>query len=134
MGNSVKLTVFVDSDHAGNLVTRRLQTGFFLFLQNLVIDWHSKKQNACELSAFGSEFVAARICVEKTKALRHELRMFGILIDGCMDVCCDHDSVVKNGLDPISMLMKKHLQINCHHAQVKCFHGCVSIWLDQFKE
>ena len=65
LGKAMSLSAFVDADHAGNLVTRRSQTGFFIFIQNSVMDWCSKKQNTVEGSTFGSEHVAARICVEK---------------------------------------------------------------------
>ena len=73
LGRPVALSAWVDADHAGNLVTRRSQTGFFIFVQNAVMDWYSKKQNTVEGSTFGSEYAAARICVEKIKALRHKL-------------------------------------------------------------
>ena len=86
LGNCVKLTIFVDSDHASDVVTRQLQTCFLTFIQNSVIDWCSEKQNACEASTFGSEFVAAQVCVEKTQALRHKLCMFGVPIDGHAEV------------------------------------------------
>ena len=58
LGNPLTLHVFVDANHAGNVVTRRSHTGILLFVQNSPIQWLSKRQNTVETSTFGSEFVA----------------------------------------------------------------------------
>ena len=59
-GKSMTMRVFVDSDHAGNTMTRRSRTGFVVFLNQSPIYWYSKKQGSCETSTFGSEFVAMK--------------------------------------------------------------------------
>ena len=120
LGNSVKLTAFVDSDHAGNLVTRRSYTGYIIFVNNAPILWYSKKQNTVESSTFGSEFIAARTCVEAVEGLRYKLRMFGIPIDGVTDFMCDNQSVVNNTQRPESTLSKKHLSICYHRVREAC--------------
>jgi hypothetical protein len=53
-------SVFVDANHAGNVVTHHSYTGIVIFLQNTPIIWHSRRQNTVETSTFGSEFVALR--------------------------------------------------------------------------
>jgi hypothetical protein len=55
---------FVNADHAGNLVTRRSQSGILLFVNRAPIIWYSKRQNTVETSTFGSELVTLRIAVE----------------------------------------------------------------------
>jgi hypothetical protein len=42
-------------------------------LNRAPITWYSKAQNMVESSTFGLEFVALRIAVEMTKALRYKL-------------------------------------------------------------
>ena len=59
-GPSMTMRVFVDADHAGDLITRRSRTGFIVFLNGAPIYWSSKKQTSCETSTFGSEFVAMK--------------------------------------------------------------------------
>ena len=113
-GRSVKMSVFVDADHAGNKVTRRSHTGVLIFLQNALTVWYSKRQNTVESSTFGSEFVVMRIAKDMAIALRYKLRMFGIPIDGAADVFCDNQGVVKNMSLPESVLSKKHNAINYH--------------------
>jgi hypothetical protein len=113
-GNPVQINCFVDSNHAGNKVTRRSQTGILIFLNRSPIIWYSKAQNTIESSTFGSEFTAMRIAVELLEALRYKLRMFGIPLDGPANTFCDNNSVVTNATQPPSTLKKKHNSIMYH--------------------
>jgi hypothetical protein len=61
---------FVDADHAGDTITRRSRTGFFVFLNSAPIYWMSKKQSSVETSSFGSEFTAMKQCTEYLRGLR----------------------------------------------------------------
>lgn len=72
-GNRVIMSCFVDANHAGNLLTRRSQTGFLIFLNKAPIVWFSKRQPTVESSTFGSEFVALRSALESIEALRYKL-------------------------------------------------------------
>ena len=56
------MRAFMDSDHAGDMITRQSRTGFLIFLNNAPIYWFSKKQGSCETSSFGSEFIAMKSC------------------------------------------------------------------------
>ena len=113
-GRCVRIRTYVDADHAGNLATRRSHSGIFIYLNNALIIWFSKRQNTVESSSFGSEFVALRIATELLVSLRYKLRMFGIPIDGSADVFCDNQSVTKNVTLPQSVLNKRHNAI-CYH-------------------
>ena len=42
-GLGMTMIVYVDSDHAGDTVTRRFRTGFIIFLNSAPIYWSSKK-------------------------------------------------------------------------------------------
>jgi hypothetical protein len=113
-GKSVILRTFVDSDHAGNMVTRRSRTGFVQMINMSVINWSSKKQGSIESSTFGSEFVALKTAMEANRGLRYKLRMMGVPIDGPTYVFCDNQSVVANTTTPESMLKKKSNAIAYH--------------------
>ncbi len=80
-GPSMTIRVYIDSDHAGDLITHCSCTGFMVFLNTLPIYWSSKKQGFCETSTFGSEFVAMKQATEYGRRLRFKLRMFGITVD-----------------------------------------------------
>jgi hypothetical protein len=126
-GNVVSTHCFVDADHAGNLVTRRSQTGILLFVNRAPIIWYSKRQNTVETSTFGSEFVAMRIAVELIESLRYKLRMFGIPIEGPTNVYCDNEAVTKNTTIPESTLKKKHNSIAYHRAREAVAAGTIRV-------
>ena len=114
-GKEVDTRLFVDSDHAGDKVTRRSRTGFFIFPNVAPVAWDSKKQNAIETSVFGAEFVAMKVGMETMCGLRCKLRMMGVPLTGPSHFCGDDTSVVHNTQRPESMLKKKSNSI-CHHA------------------
>ena len=62
--NMVSIHCFVDSNHAGDKVMRRSQTGILIFVNRAPILWYSKQQNTVEMSALGSEFIAMKTVVE----------------------------------------------------------------------
>ena len=115
LGNPIQMVCFVDASHANDVVTRRSQTGFIIYVNNSPIDWFSKKQSTVESSTFGSEFVAMRIAMERCKALRYKLKMFGFPIEGPTWMLGDNQSVVNSASLVERKLNKKHNAI-CFHA------------------
>ena len=111
------MTVYVDADHAHDLVTRRSITGIVLMLNNTPVRWVSKRQKTVESSTYGSELVAARIATELIMELRYTLRMLGIPIDGGALILGDNMSVVLNTTVPSSVLKKKHCAIGYHRVR-----------------
>ena len=114
LGHPVKITMFVDANHANNVVTRRSHTGIFIFVQNAMIIPYSKRQNTVESATFGSELVAMRTGKDLIVALRIKIKMFGCPLAGPANVYCDNLGVVKNTSIPESTLSKKHNSINYH--------------------
>jgi Reverse transcriptase (RNA-dependent DNA polymerase) len=127
LGNPVTVHVFVDANHAGNVVTRRSHTGILLFVQNSPIQWLSRRQNTVETSTFGSEFVALRNARDMIISMRYKLRMFGVPIDGPAQVYCDNQGVVKNTSIPESVLSKKHNAINYHAVREAAAAGVLQV-------
>lgn len=72
LGQEFVIRAFVDASHAGCKLTRRSRTGFVVFLNNRPVYWYSKKQGSCEISTFGSEFVAMKNCVEYLRGFRYQ--------------------------------------------------------------
>ena len=67
------MRLFVDSDHAGELRTRRSRTGFFIFMNIAPIVWYSRKQSTIETSVFDAEFIAMMSGMEVLRGLRYKL-------------------------------------------------------------
>ena len=80
LGPFVTLTHFVDANLYHDQLTGRSVTGILHLINGTPIDWFSKKQATVETATYGSEFVAARTCVEQVMDLRHTLRYMGVNI------------------------------------------------------
>ena len=114
-GKEVDLCSYIDSDHAGEELTRRSRTGFFIFLNTAPFTWFSKRQPTVETSVFGAEFVAMKNGMETLRGLRYKLRMMGVPLSGPSFIYGDNMSVIHNRQRPESMLRKKSNSI-CYHA------------------
>ena len=126
-GKPVQMIVFVDSDHAGDLLTRRSRTGVLMFLNRSPILWYSKKQASIEPSTFGSEFTALKVATDLIKGMRYKLRMMGVPLDGPAHVRVDNMSVVKNTTIPESVLKKKSNSIAYHYVRENVAGGTMKI-------
>ena len=80
LGKQVILTHYVDANLFHDTSSGRSVTGILHMMNATPYDWHSKKQATVEIATYGSEFVAARICVEQIIDLRNTLRYFGVPI------------------------------------------------------
>ncbi len=110
----------MDSNHAGDLVTCRSQTGFVVFLNYASIYWSSKKQSSCKTSTFGSEFIAVKQAMEYARGLRYKLQMMGMTVDKPTFVLGDNQLVLANMTAPASTLKKKSNAIAYHFIQEGC--------------
>ena len=116
-GHGFKIRAFVDSDHAGNSLTRRSRTGFIVYLNNAPVYWSSKRQTSVQTSSFGSEFIAMKECCEYLRGLRYKLRMMGIPCDFPSYIYGDNQSVLVNSTIPTSVLKKKSSSTAYHHVR-----------------
>ena len=106
-GKGFIVSAYVDSDHAGDTVTRRSRTGFFVYCNCALVYWMSKKQTSIETSSFGSEFCAMKLCTEYIRGLKFKLRIMVIACDSPPYIYGDNQSVLANTSMPHSMLKKK---------------------------
>jgi hypothetical protein len=116
-GQGFTMSAKVDADHASDTVTRRLRTGFLVFLNCVLVCWSSKKQASVESSSFGSEFIAMKQCCEYIRGLCYKLRMLGIPCDGPVYIYGDNQSVLANTSVPDLTLKKKSQSIACHFVR-----------------
>ena len=117
VGKAAQITAFVDTNHAGDLITRRSRTGILIYVNRALIIWYSKCQNSVETSMFGSEFTALKTSIEMIKGLRFKLRMMGVPLDGPAHVRIDNMSIVNNTSRPESTLRKKSNAVSYHFVR-----------------
>ena len=115
LGKEVDLRMMVDSDHAGDKLTRRSRTGFLIYCNMALIVWLSKRQPTIETSVFGAEFFAMKHGIETLRGLRYKLRMMGVPLTGPSFIYGDNKSQVTNSTRPESTLKKKCNSV-CYHA------------------
>jgi hypothetical protein len=76
-----RMTVYVDADHANNLVKRRSISGILVMRNVILIKWISKRQKTVETSTYGSELVASRITTQLILEVRYILRSLEVALD-----------------------------------------------------
>jgi len=72
LDNPVQTLAYVDANHAGNMKTRRSHSSILICMNQAPIIWYSKRQNTVEVSSFGSDYIALRICTKIVEALRYK--------------------------------------------------------------
>jgi hypothetical protein len=127
LGESVQTTCFVDSDHAGDLVTRRSRTGVLIYVNRAPIVFYSKKQGSIETSSYGSELAAMKTAIELVEGLRYKLMMMGVKLDGPTHVLADNMSVVHNVSNPSSQLKKKSNSVAFHYCRERVTMGVCAV-------
>ena len=111
------IRAYVDASHACCKLTRRSRTGFIVYLNKAPIYWYSKKQGSCEISTFGSEFIAMRQCCDYIRGLRYKLRMMGIPVNNPTIIYGDNQSVLWNTSVPDSTLKKKSAAVAYNYCR-----------------
>ena len=103
----VRMIVWVDSDHAGEFLTRQSQTGHLIFLNGYTIYWFSKKIPIIETSAFGAELCAIKQATKYFRGLCYKLRMMILPCDDPTYIYGGDQYVLDNTSAPASQLKKK---------------------------
>jgi hypothetical protein len=93
------MTVYVDADHAHDLVTRRSITGILAMLNNTP-RWIYKRQKTVETSTYGSELVASRAVMDLILEIGYMHWSLGVSLDGPSLMFGDNMSVVLNTTVP----------------------------------
>ena len=129
LGKPVRFTHYVDANLMHDILTGKSVTGILHFINQTPIDWYSKKQATVETATYGSEFVAARTCVEQAIDLRNSLRYLGVPVLGCSFMFGDNKSVVDSSSVPNAKLHKRHVILSFHRVRqavaskmIKFFH------------
>ena len=91
-----------------------------MFVNSAPMKWLSRRQQTVKTSAFSSEFIVLKQCIEDVENLIFKVRMFGITIhdDGePTHIFCDNNSLVTNTSNLESSLNKKHSSIAYHFSR-----------------
>jgi len=125
LGNFVTLTHYVDANLMHDMITGKSVTGILHLINKMPLDWFSKKQSTVETATYGSEFVAARTCVEQIIELRTTLRYLGVPICDKSYMFGDNQSVVNSSMQVHAKLHKRHTMLSFHRVREAIAAGIV---------
>jgi hypothetical protein len=97
-------------------------------INKMPLDWYSKKQATVETATYGSEFVAARICVEQVIDLRNTLRYLGVPIRSKSYMFGDNKSVVDSSMQVYAKLHKRHNMLSFHRVREAIASGMIGFY------
>jgi hypothetical protein len=126
LGNYVTLSHYIDLNLMHDVTTGRSVTGILHLANKTIIDWHSKKQATAETASFGSEFFAARICVEQVIDVRNTLRYLGVPIRDKSFMFGDNKSIVDSSMQLHAKLHKRHAMLSFHRVREAIAAGIVT--------
>ena len=111
-----------------DICTGRSVTGILHLINKTPVDWYSKKQATVETATYGSEFVAARVCVEQIIDLRNTLRYLGVPIRAKSYMFGDNKSVVDSSMQLHAKLHKRHTMLSFHRVREAIASGMLGFY------
>jgi hypothetical protein len=126
-GSFVTLTHYFDANLYHDMATGRSVTGILHLFNKTPMDWYSKKQATVETATFGSEFIAARTCVDQIVDLRIYLRYLGVPIRQRSYMFGDNKSVIDSSNVPYGKLHKRHNALSYHRVREAAASKIISL-------
>ena len=117
---------YTDSDHAGDIDTRRSTGGYAFFLGGAAISWCSRRQKSVATSTVEAEFLACASAVKEALWLKRLLNDLGVTMD-TVPLICDNDGTVKMLHNPIISQYTKHVDISIHFVREKISDGIIDL-------
>jgi hypothetical protein len=124
----VTLSHYVDANLMHNITSGKSVTGILHLVNKTPIDWYSKKQATVETATYGSELVAARVCVEKLINLRTTLRYLGVPTRDKSYMFGENNSVEDSSMQLHAKLHKRHTMLSFHHVREAIASGIVGFF------
>nr|GEZ96656.1 retrotransposon protein, putative, unclassified [Tanacetum cinerariifolium] len=114
-----KLTVFLDSDHAGCLDSRKSTSGGIQFLGgDKLVSWSSKKQDYTSMSSTEAEYVSLSACCAQVLWMRTQLIDYGFYFNK-IPMYCDSKAAIAISCNPVQHSSTKHIDVKYHFIKEK---------------
>ena len=104
--------VYLDSDHAHDLVMRQLVSGVLSFVGLMPISWTSKRQVTIESSSYSAELCTGRVYSEEAIVLKYMLSSLCVLVKVVTALCGENLGLIICCTNPDSELKNKHVDIS----------------------
>ena len=116
LGKSVVLSHYVDANLYHDALMGCSVTACLHFANATPMDWYTKKQETIETATYGSEFMAARTCVEQVIDLHNTFRYLGVPIEEKSYMFGDNQSVINSSTALYAKLNKRHTALSFHRV------------------
>ena len=126
VSESINLTGYTDSDHAGDLGDRKSTGGFAFILSGCTISWRSMKQKTIAISSTEAENVAMSEATTEAIWLKAILSELSIDI-GTITMCNDNQSSMHIIRNPSSHNRSKHIDVRFHFIRDHYQNGTISL-------
>jgi hypothetical protein len=123
----LQLRAFSDSDHAGDVDTRKSTTGVFFFLGENLITWQSQKQKVVALSSCEAEYIAATTAVCQGVWLARLLAELRGEQTNTFQLMMDNQSAIMLSKNPVFHDRSKHIDVRYHYIRECVEEGRVQI-------
>jgi len=125
--DSWSVTVFSDSDYAGDAETRVSVTGFCIFLLGVPISWQSRGQRSVTLSSSEAEYVALSEAAKEVKFVAQVMMSMGIPVKSPIIVRVDNVGAIFMSENVTTSPRMKHVDIRYHFVREYVEDGFIEI-------
>nr|GEW20901.1 retrovirus-related Pol polyprotein from transposon TNT 1-94 [Tanacetum cinerariifolium] len=115
--STTDLVAYLDADWSGFPTTRRLTSGYCVFLSNNLLSWSSKCQSTLSRSNAEAEYRGVANAVAETYWLHNLLRELHNLLPSTTFVYCDNVSAVYLSCNLFQHQRTKHIEIDIHFVR-----------------
>ena len=130
IGQTFKLTVYVDSDHAGNTDDRKSISGYIIYLGSTPILWRARRQKGKPaVSSCEAEYISLSACINEIVWIISFLSELGFAsrISYPIPIYCDNKSARDLAYNPVHHDRTKHIDIRYHRIREFILDGTVVV-------
>ena len=125
--NKWHLTIYTDSDYAGDKETRISVTGYILFFMGVPLTWKSKSQKSVTLSSSEAEYVALSEAAKEIKFIYQLLQSIGIEIELPIVVRVDNVGAIFMSENTSTSGRTKHVDVRYRYVNEMILDGFLKI-------
>ena len=127
-GQKLELSIFVDSDHGGNVDDRKSISGYIVYLGTTPIVWRSRRQKGKPaVSSCEAEYISLSAGINEVVWIIFFLSELGFKVPCPVPMYCDNTSASALAYNPVHHDRTKHIDIRHHRIREFILDGTVEM-------